>query len=86
MAVHFQTVADSVLVSAPAGTLGAVALGAFIVALATRLHRAGELLAAALVITGGAMAAGYLLYIHVVYASLAYSVAGTSPTWPRGCP
>jgi hypothetical protein len=84
VAVHFQAVADAVLASAPAGMLGAVALGAFMVALATRLHRAGEVRAAALVITGGALAAGYLLFVHVVYASLAYLVAGTSPDVAKG--
>ena len=84
VAVHFQAVADAVLVSAPAGMLGAVALGAFMVALAGRLHRAGEVPAAALVITGGALAAGYLLFVHVVHSSLAYSVAGTSPAVAKG--
>ncbi len=82
--VHFQAVADAVLAAAPAGMLGAVALGAFMVALASRLHHAGEVLAAALVVTGGALAAGYLLFVHVVYSSLAYSVAGMSPEVAKG--
>jgi hypothetical protein len=84
VAVHFQAVADAVLASAPVGMLGATALGAFMVALAARLHRAGQVLAAALVISGGAVTAGYLIFVHVVYSSLAYPVAGLSPDVAKG--
>lgn len=79
MADHFQAVDDAILASAPLGTLGAVALGGFLVALARRLHRNGESMAAFVVVTGGLLAAGYLLFIHVIYTSLADSVAATSP-------
>ena len=79
MADHFQDVDDAILASAPLGTLGAVALGGFALGVAGRLHRSGELMAAMLVITGGFIAVGYFLFIHVIYTSLADSVAATSP-------
>lgn len=79
MADHFQDVDDAILASAPLGTLGAVALGAFVLALAQRLHRSGESMAAMVVFTGGFIAVSYFLFIHVIYTSLADSVAATSP-------
>lgn len=79
MAAHFQDVRDAILASAPIGTLGAVALGGFLLSLARRLHGRDEPIAALLVVTGGLLAAGYFLFIHVIYASLADSVAATSP-------
>lgn len=84
MAAHFQEVDDAILASAPLGTLGAVALAAFILALARRLHREEEPVAAALVAIGGFLAAGYFLFIHVVYTTLADSVAATSPEVTKG--
>ncbi len=79
VADHFQDVHDAVLASAPLGTLGAVALGGFLLALARRLHGRGESVAALLVVTGGFIAASYFLFVHVMYTSLADSVAATSP-------
>ncbi len=78
MAAHFQEVGDAVLASAPFGTLGVVALAAFTLALARRLHRHDETVAAAMTAVGGFVAAGYFLFIHVVYTSLADSVAASS--------
>ena len=78
MATHFQEVDDAILASAPFGTLGAVALVAFALALASRLHRHEETVAAWMVGVGGFVAAGYFLFIHVVYTTLADSVAASS--------
>ena len=79
MATHFQLVRDDVLLAAPIGILGAAALGAFLLALARRLRVAGEPGAAAAVVSGGSIAVGYLLFLHVAYASLVYQIAQTSP-------
>lgn len=79
MAAHFQAVDDAVLASAPLGTLGAVALGGFALGLARRLHHRAQSMPAILVATGGLVVAGYFLFIHVMYTSLADSVAATSP-------
>lgn len=84
MAAHFQAVGDAVLTAAPAGMVGALALFAFMLALARRLHDRGQSGAASAVATGGFLAAGYLLYIQVVYVSLAYAVAETSPEVSKG--
>ena len=84
MAAHFQEVDDAILASAPFGTLGAVAFAAFLLTLARRLHRDHEPVSAALVAIGGFLAAGYFLFIHVVYTSLADSVAATSPEVTKG--
>jgi hypothetical protein len=84
MAAHFQAVGDAVLTSAPAGMVGALALFAFMLALARRLHGGGQSGAAAAVAAGGVLVAGYLLFIQVVYASLAYAVAETSPEVTKG--
>ena len=78
MAAHFQEVDDAILAAAPFGTLGAVALVAFALAIAHRLHRRDETVAAAMVAVGAFVAAGYFLFIHVVYTSLADSVAASS--------
>lgn len=53
MSAYFPEVDDAVLASAPLGTLGAVALAAFVLALARRLHRRDETVAAVMVVTGG---------------------------------
>lgn len=84
MSAHFQEVDDAIRVSAPLGTLGAAALAAFVVAFARRLHRHGQTVAAALVATGAFLAAGYFIFIHVVYTTLADSVAATSPEVTKG--
>ena len=78
MAAHFQEVDDAILAAAPFGTLGAVALVALALALARRLHRGDETVAATMVAMGSFVAAGYFLFIHVVYTSLADSVAVSS--------
>ena len=78
MAAHFQQVDTAVLTSAPLGQLGAVALAAFMLALARRLHRSGATIAGTAVAAGGLVAASYLLVLHAVYASLAYAVAASS--------
>ena len=84
MAAHFSDVGDAVLVSAPLGTLGAVALGAFLLTLARRLHADGQSVAAAIVVGGGLLAVGYLIVLHIVYALLAYSIAATSADVTKG--
>ena len=84
MSTHFQEVAYDIRLSAPLGTLGAAALAAFVVAFARRLHRRGETVAATLVATGGFLAAGYFIFIHVIYTTLADSVAATSPEVTKG--
>ena len=84
MAAHFLLVRDDVLLTAPMGILGAVALGAFVLAVAHRLQDRGERGAASAVKAGGLLAAGYLALLHVVYASLAYEVAASSPQATEG--
>ncbi len=78
MASHFKLVHDDVLIAAPIGIIGAAALGAFLLGLARRLRAAGESGAATAVTSGGSIAVGYLLFLHVSYASLVYQIADTS--------
>jgi len=77
IAAHFQQVSTAVLVSAPLGQLGAVAVAGFVLALARRLHRADRS-AVWLMAAGGLIASSYLLLLHVVYTSLANEVASSS--------
>jgi len=77
IAAHFQQVSTAVLVSAPLGQLGAVAVAGFVLALARRLQRDG-VRAAGVIAAGGLIASSYLLLLHVVYTSLSYEVASSS--------
>ena len=79
MAAYFQTVRDDVLFTAPMGTLGAAAMAAFLLALARRLHAAGEPGAATAVVAGGVVTVGYFLVVYVIDTALVYQVAVTSP-------
>ena len=78
MVAHFQEVDVAILAAAPFGTLGAAALVTFALALARRLHRGGETVPAVMVAVGAFVTAGYFLFIHVVYTTLADSVAASS--------
>jgi len=79
MAAHFEVVRDGILITAPFGMLGAAATVAFMVGFARRLHARGESVSAAAHVTGGLLAACYLLAIQVVYTSLADGAAASSP-------
>ena len=79
MAAHFELVRDGILVTAPFGMLGAAATVAFMVGLGRRLHARGESESAAAIVTGGLLAACYLLAIQVVFTSLADGAAASSP-------
>lgn len=79
IAMHFQQTGRSVIVAAPLGIVGALALAGFAVALALRLHRISERVAAIAVAAGGVLAGGYLLFTHVIYTSLAYNVGSVTP-------
>ncbi len=79
MAAHFQTVRDDVLFTAPMGILGAAAMAAFVLALARRLHVAGEPGAATAVVSGGVVVVSYFLFVYVIDTALVYQVAVTSP-------
>ena len=79
MAAHFELVRDGILITAPFGMLGAAATVAFMFGVARRLHVRGEPGSAAALVTGGLLAACYLLAIQVVFTSLADGAAATSP-------
>ena len=79
MAAHFELVRDGIFITAPFGILGAAATVAFMLALARRLHARGESMSAAALVTGGLLAACYLIAIQVVYTSLADGAAASSP-------
>jgi hypothetical protein len=83
IAEHFRRVDGAVLTAAPFGQVGAIAVAAFVLGLARRLQRSGHhpgvTTSAAALAVGGAVAAAYLLLLHVTYATLAYEVAASSP-------
>ena len=72
-------VRDGILITAPFGMLGAAARVAFMVGFARRLHARGESMSAAAQVTGGLLAACYLLAMQVVFTSLGDGAAATSP-------
>ena len=84
MAEHFQAVRVDVFIGAAVGLVGAALLTGFGLTLALRLARAGEKGAALVVAAGLTAVVGYLLAIHVVYATLSYAVATTSADVTKG--
>ena len=84
MAEHFQAVRVDVFIGAAVGLVGAALLTGFGLTLALRLARAGEEGAALVVGAGLTAVVGYLLAIHVVYATLSYAVATTSADVTKG--
>lgn len=79
MAARFLAMRDDVLVATPFGILGAAAFAVFLATLARRLYFAGESGAAAAVVSGGVLSVGYFLFLYLVYSSISYQVASTSP-------
>lgn len=79
IAGHFRDVRGAVLATAPLGQLGAVAAAGFLVALARHLRHPAATMASTAVVAGGVISCAYLLLLHVVFASLAYEVAASSP-------
>ena len=84
MAEHFQAVRVDVFIGAAVGFVGAALLTCFGLTLALRLALAGERGAALVVGAGLTAVLGYLLAIHVVYATLSYAVATTSADVTKG--
>ena len=84
MAEHFQAVRADVFIGAAVGFVGAALLTCFGLTLALRLALAGERGAALVVGAGLTAVLGYLLAIHVVYATLSYAVATTSADVTKG--
>ena len=84
MAEHFQEVRVDVFIGAAVGLVGAALLTGFGLTLAMRLALAGEQGAAFVVGAGLTAVVGYLLAIHVVYATLSYAVATTSADVTKG--
>ena len=84
MAEHFQAVRVDVFIGAAVGLVGTALLTGFGLTLALRLARAGEKGAALVVAAGLTAVVGYLLAIHVVYATLSYAVATTSADVTKG--
>lgn len=84
MAEHFQAVRVDVFIGAAVGFVGAALLTGFGLTLALRLALAGERGAALVVGAGLTAVVGYLLAIHVVYATLSYAVATTSADVTKG--
>ncbi len=79
IADHFREVDGAVLAAAPLGQLGAIAVTAFAFGLGRRLHRLGATAAAAALVPGRTIASGYLLLLQVIYTTVAYEVATSSP-------
>jgi hypothetical protein len=79
MAAHFLLHRDDILMAAPLGYLGAAALTAFAVGVGRRVHRGGARTTGVVLAAAGVAASCYLAFLHVVYTSLAYQVAGSSP-------
>ena len=79
IAGYLQGVRDDVLAAAPFGYLGAIALVLLVLHLASRLRREGQAAAAVAVTVGGSLCAAYLAGVQVVYTTLVYEVAATSP-------
>ena len=82
-AAHFELVRDGILITAPFGMLGAAVTVAFMMGFARRLHSRGESMSAAALVSGGLLAACYLLAIQVVFTSLADGAAASSPEAPK---
>ena len=78
MAEHFEASASSIFAAAPLGVLGVVAIGLLLSTLAGMLRRAAQPAAATAMSVGGFGIAGYLVLLHVVYTTLAYTT-GTAP-------
>ena len=79
VAAHFLGFRDDVLLAAAFGVVAAALVGAFVLGLALRLHRAGAPVAAVGVAVGATFVAGYFGGLHLVYTSLSAYVAAASP-------
>jgi hypothetical protein len=79
MAAHFLDYRDEILAAAPVGYLGAAALAAFAVGLGRRVYRRGERTAGVVLAGSGGAVGLYFVFLHVVYTTLAYQVAASSP-------
>lgn len=75
MASHFRTAQAAITATAPIGLIGAVAVGAFMLAVARRLHRVSQPGPALTVAAGGCLAACYLAGLQIVYVALASEIA-----------
>jgi hypothetical protein len=70
---------DDVLLTAPFGYLGAIAVVLVAWLLATGLRDADQFVAARFVVAGGIVTAAYLFLTQILWTSIAYEVAETSP-------
>ena len=78
MADHFQMVRTDVFAGAAVGFVGVAALSAFVLSFGQRARDAGRRSAAAAMTGGLAAVVTYVMVMHVIYATLAYNVAGMS--------
>jgi hypothetical protein len=76
---HFVSSRDSVLDAAGFGYIGALAFLGFVVLFARRLQRSDAFWASRVLIAGGAATTSYLVLIQVLWTTLSYDVALSSP-------
>ena len=84
MAAHFRAAEAAITATAPMGLVGAVAVGAFVLALARRLHRISQPGPALAVAAGGCLAACYLASLQIVYVALASEIAAEDAGATKG--
>jgi hypothetical protein len=77
--VHFVAVHDDVLVAAPIGYLGATLMVGFLLGLRHRFVRGIFSPAASVIASSAAVVGLYFAALHVVYTTLAYQIAASSP-------
>ena len=79
IAQHFVASRDRVLNSGGFGYVGALAFVGFIYLFARWLHRSGAVTSAHFLIAGGVTTASYLVLLQVLWTTLSYDVAASSP-------
>ena len=84
MAAHFRAAEAAITATAPMGLVGAVAVGAFVLAVARRLHRISQPGPALAVAAGGCLAACYLAALQIVYVALASEIAAEDAGTTKG--